>query len=211
MALQVVDVNRLMDHVRIKCPGVLDGVAHMEIFSTLDEFFMKTNIWTDDIAFKVLHTMQRGDQIDIVPDEGLINRLLWVWNGDKAQRRVTMPIPGTLEFAAPVDADGVWSARVALTVTDPVAKSGALEGMPRAPAWVLKKYHEGLLSGVLFRLMSQVAKPYSNPRMALLHNRIYKNAESAAVSEGRHQNLMGGQTWRYPQGFATRRQFSGSI
>lgn len=196
--VKVVDADRLMDNVRIKAPGALDGVIQMETFNCLDEFFKNSNIWQEDVPFPVLSTNVVGDTVDIIATEGQINRLMYVWNADHSQRPMSMPVPGTLMFTSPPNNAGTWNARVALTVQDPIPKSGRLEGIPRAPDWVLQKYRDGIVSGVLSRLMQQPAKPYSNPRMAIVHQRIYKNAESAAVSEGRHQNLYAGQTWRFP-------------
>lgn len=207
----VVDADRLMDNIRVKAPGVLDGVIFMELFNTLDEFFKKSNIWWEDIPFQVLSTYETGDTVDIVATEGQMNRLLYVLNADNQPRRaVSMPIPGSLLFTVAPGEDQTWTARVALTVTDPVPDSGRLQGIPRAPDWILKKYRNGIVSGVLANLFAQPAKPYSNPRMAVLEHRKYKMAESAAVSEGRHQNLYSGQTWRYPR-FAGGTQRSGGI
>lgn len=50
------DMNRLMDHARIRLPGALDAAIQMELFSALNEFFQKSNIWYEDIQFPVQPT-----------------------------------------------------------------------------------------------------------------------------------------------------------
>lgn len=200
--VKAVDANRLMDNARIKLPGALDGVVQLEIFNTLMDFFQVTNIWTEDIDFAVTTAYVRGSTVPItVTSGGTPNRLLYVLNGDNIQRAMGMRIPGELDFWDVPNGDETWTARIALTVTDPIACSGRLEGFPKAPDWILSKYHNGLLDGVLARMMLQMAKPYSNPKLAAVHARGYANMRALAKNESRHMNIQGAQTWRFPRGF----------
>jgi hypothetical protein len=201
MTFATTDIDRLMDNARVNLPGALDGAIQLEIFNILNDFFQKTNLWTQDISFPVTTANTRGTTITVTPTTGLINRLMYVLNASMDARAMSMPIPGSLLFVDVPNTTETWTARVALTVTDPIASSGDSIGFPEAPAWILSKYNNGLLAGVLGNMYMQVSKPYTNSKMALMNVRKYGSMLSNAKSEARHQNLYGGQTWRFP-GFA---------
>lgn len=207
MPIAVADLNRFMDNARTRLPGAVDGFIHLEMFNTFNEFFQRTNIWTEKIPFPVLATNAAGDMVDIIPDSGTINLLLSALDGDKNQRPVSMPMPGCLMFDSPPGADGTWTAVVSKTCTDPIAKSGTYVGLPEVPDWVLKKYNNGMLDGLLARMMSQIGKPYSNAALARTHSARFNMAVSAGKTEASHNNLYRGQRWRFPQ-FASGHQRS---
>jgi hypothetical protein len=204
MAIKLTDINRLMDNARTNLPGSLDGPIQLEFFNVLNDFFQKSNIWVEDITFPVTALSVCGSTVDITPESGAINRLMYVLDADNSQRRMTMAEPGTLLFVDTPNAAATWVARVSKTVIDPIATSGRLAGFPQAPDWILTKYNNGLLSGLLGNMMAQVAKPYTNPKLALMHMRKYSQALANARSEARHQNLYAAQAWRFPVGFANR-------
>lgn len=202
------DMNRLMDNARIKLPGALDSVIQLELFAVLNEFFQDTNIWYEDITFDVTPTSYTllenpaSYTYTIVPLEGgAINRLMGVVDSKGFGQRAIMPAPGSiiLDFS-PNQAD-TYTARVAKTVTDPVSR----EGYAQFPDWVMNKYGNDILDGVLGRMMGQVAKPYSSPQLSLLYSRKFQQAINKAKAEAMHGNVYRGQRWRFPQTFSQRR------
>ncbi len=46
--------------------------------------------------------------------------------------------------------------------------------------FIFEDYYEGIVSGALHRLMSDVDKPYTNPNAALMHKVIYETAVNTA-------------------------------
>jgi hypothetical protein len=54
---------RLLDTVRIDCPGVTDGILRKTLFNTLREFFRRTNIWLFEIPVYIT-----GDTNDYLLD-----------------------------------------------------------------------------------------------------------------------------------------------
>jgi hypothetical protein len=204
MTVKLVDALRLLDNARTHLPGALDSAITQEVFNVLTDFFNRTNIWWEDVNVPLAANLQYTT-VDIVPDEGRINRLLGVYaNGDITQlRRMAMPTPGCLQFIDVPGSDTTWTARCALCPADPVPQSGQLAGFPQAPDFVLTRYHEGLMHGVVAAMMMQVSKPYTNPKMALLHQGKYRATVSEAKTETRHSNVFAGQRWSFPS-FATR-------
>jgi hypothetical protein len=65
---------RLLDMVRIDCPGVSDGILRKTLFNTLREFFRRTNIWlfempvyiTPDTNDYILNTCQNANVIRLM-------------------------------------------------------------------------------------------------------------------------------------------------
>jgi hypothetical protein len=112
-----------------------------------------------------------------------------------------MPTPGEVILKYSPNADDTYTARVAKTVTDPITR----EGYPQFPDWIMNKYGNDLLEGVLGRMMGQLAKPYSSPQLAVYHLKRFQQSVSQAKVEASHQNVYRGQNWTFPQAWARRR------
>jgi hypothetical protein len=196
------DITRLMNNARIKLPGALDSTIQLEMFGALDDFFQASNIWTEDIAFAVTPP---SDTYTIYPgNDGIINRLMSLVNSDGVMQQATMYTPGEIRLQfAPSQAD-TFTARVAKTVTDPTDN----ENFPVFPDWVVGKYGNDILDGVLGRMMGQIAKPYSSPSLAVFHLRKFQQTINKARAEAMHGNVYRAQNWRFPQSYASARHRS---
>lgn len=202
-----VDMNRLMDNLRIKLPGALDSTIQFELFSALNDFFQQSSIWTENLTFIAQPTsdtyLQNPDAYtyQVVPTMGSIVRLMSVVDSNNFAQAASMDTPGYIVIAYAPSAANTYTANVALTVTDPTTR----DGYPEFPAWILNKYGNEIMDGVLSRMMSQVAKPYSSPQMALFYGKKFQAGISRAYVESLHGNVYRGQNWRFPQTFARRR------
>lgn len=201
------DMNRLMDNARIKLPGALDGTLQLELVNVLNDFFAGSNIWKEDLPFQVTPTSETYLEdpaawtYTIVPSQGQINRVLGVVTSKGLPVPVGMSIPGEIVLARqPSEAD-TYTAQVALVLGDQMTK----EGYPAFPEWILSKYYNDLLDGLLGNMMGQLAKPYSNPNLAQYHLKKFRSAVSQAKVEAQHENVYRGQSWRFPQNFVRRR------
>lgn len=202
------DMNRLMDNARINLPGALDDAIQLELFSVLNEFFQESNIWYEDIAFDVTPTsstyIQDPDAFTYeinVENFGVANRLMFVMDSSGVAVPASMPTPGYVILAYSPNSADTYTARVAKTITDPVTR----DGYPQFPDWILNKYGNDILDGVLGRMMAQVAKPYSSPQMAAMRLRSFKQSINKARTEAMHGNTYRGQNWRFPQPFRVRK------
>jgi len=192
------DLRRLMDNLRVRLPGALDATVQLEFFSVMNEFFQETNVWTEDIDIPVVAGLR--DYILVPSGVAVINRLMGVVNSDERPVGALMKTPGELHLMNSPNQAATYTAEVALTITDPVTR----EGYPEFPDWVLNKYGTDLLDGTLGRMMTQPAKPYSNERLSIFHMRRFETAKSKAKVEAQHRNVYRGQSWRFPQSFASR-------
>jgi len=193
------DLNRLMDNLRIRLPGATDEALKLEYFSAMDQFFSATNIWTEDIDFEVTN----DNKTYYVTPSGVANiqRLMGVVNSDGVPVAALMKTPGEITLVNYPNQADTYTLQLALSVKDPVTR----DGYPEFPDWILEKYGVDLIDGVLGRMMSQIAKPYSNERMAIYHMRRFQNTMAVAKVEAQHRNVYRGQSWRFPQNFARRR------
>lgn len=201
------DMNRLMDHAKIRLPGALDAALQMELFALMNEFFQSSNIWYEDIQFAVQPTTANylddpaAFTYDVIPTQGAISRLMGVVDSKGYPIKAFMPTIGQVVLEWSPNTADTYTARVALTVTDPVTR----DGYPEFPDWIMNKYGNDILEGLLGRMMSQIAKPYSSATMAQYHMRNFKQAVAQAKVEASHQNVYRGQKWKFPQTFARRR------
>ena len=191
-------LERIMRGARMRLPGALDDVIREELFITLDEFLQRSSIWQEEVTFKV--TPARKDYV-VAASGGTIVQLFHVKNSNELNVVATMQEPATILLRHTPNAD-TFTALVAKTVVDPTTR----DGDPELPEWILTKYHSGILEGVLGRMMSQPAKPYTNERHAVYHMRRFRNAIAGASADARRKNMYGGQAWRFPQSFAVRRK-----
>jgi len=193
------NLSRLMDNLRTQLPGARDETLKLEMFNAIDDFLEQTNVWREDITVAVTTTKLTYDIIPV--GVSTITRLMVGKDADGYPVQSMMREPGVVVLRDPPRANGNFTFTVALTVDDPVDR----DGYPEVPEWIMTKYSGAFLDGVLARMMSQIAKPYTSPVMAKVHNDAFTTAISLARVEQERANLFRAQNWRFPQGYATRR------
>lgn len=191
-----VDIERLMQNLRVRLPGAIDDAIKFELFNTLNDFFQGSNIWREDIPVPITPGVKTYPLIASGP--AAIVRLMGVIDNnslpvDAVLDLDTRDLVLTLDPSSAVD----YTAQVSLTVDDPVDR----ESYPIFPIWVLNLYINDIIDGVLGRMMSQPAKPYSNTQLAAYHTRSFTSAISAARAEANRKYAYGAQRWRFPQTF----------
>ncbi len=192
-----ININRLMDNLRIRLPGSTDDLLRMELFNVLNDWFQDTNIWREEIAVPITAGVT---DYELIPSEpSMIMRLVKVWDNSNQ-----FPIPATLDtitrnliLTNKPSQDATYTAQVALTVDDPLDR----DGYPVFPMWVLNTFQNDILDGVMGRMMSQAAKPWSNPALAVAHTRAFRVAVAVARAEAARKFTYNAEAWTFPQGF----------
>ncbi|QGM46122.1 hypothetical protein [Methylocystis heyeri] len=212
--------ERTLDSARMQLNGALDGVLKLELYWVLKEFFDRTWVWRTRIT-KPVYQQNCGPHykpIELIPDQypaqiiSLISAR--IVGADKSR---LVHIPATLELPdrvyvhewAPIAS---WSQplgspvniefEVILSVTDPTAD----DGITYCPHWVEQRHGDTIMHGLLYRMMAQVQKPYSNLAGAQFHGTKFRAGCAYAKNEKQHGNIRGGQAWAFPQTFRTRRR-----
>lgn len=198
------DTTRLMNNARLQVPGATDDNIKLELFNTLHEFFQDSSVWLERIPFTVKSTDDPATTTYYVEAESVstIIRLYDLTNSAGRSVGATMEVPGEIILNQQPGQDDTYTAVMVLSINDPVAK----DGFPEFPQWILDKYGLGILDGVIARLMSQPAKPYTNVQLATYHKRVFRATVGQAANDAVRKNLANAQAWRFPQSFAVRRR-----
>ena len=191
---------RIYKNARTHLPGALDSMIQVEMYSALDELLQGSGCWKEDIDFA---TVADTTIYEIEPEENvaLIVRLNRLENADEIEVKSTMYEPGVIVLNTAPTVVETLTAKVVLTVSTTLAS-----GDPNVPEWILAKYSTGLVDGLVGRMMAQPAKPYTSERLSIYRMRRFVGAIARARVEAQHGNLTGGQTWQFPQSFATGRR-----
>ncbi len=208
-----VDIERFMKNARSRLTGATDDVLQLELFNVMDEFFRGSNVWNEDIDTLIPGLDPAGTIYLITPSgPSLIHNLLWVYQvpesdtvGRGAAIAASMSVPGSLVLRTQPSSDQTYRVTVSLTVQDPETRAGYVT----FPAWVLARYRDCILDGLLGRMMSQQSKPYTNMQLSVFHMRKFKIGYTAARVEWQRNNTYQQQAWRFP-GFSRGSQRAGS-
>lgn len=182
------DYTTLRDNIRARVPAVLDSMLDLELGNAVNEFLDQTNVWQEDIAISVVDGVSA---YTVFSAQGEINRLMGVTeNGRRLPCQLALPDQLSVQN---VSAGQALVATVALVPpsTDPAS----------IPDWIWLKFRLALIDGVLGRLMSQIAKPYSNERMAIYHMRRFRNLCAQARIEAQRDYNYAGRAWSFPRNF----------
>lgn len=197
------DIERFMNAARVRLPGALDDALQLEMFAMLDEFFKDTNVWMEDIDVFIPGNDPVGSTYQVVPaSPSVIDKLMWAFQVDPNNTLsrgyamgAAMPVPGEMMLYTQPSSDVTCRVTVALTVQDPVQKNGFVS----FPEWVLAKYRNGLLDGLLSRMMSQPNKPFANAQLSVYHARMFSKTKAMARVEMMRNNTFRQQAWAFPR------------
>lgn len=199
---------RLINNLRLRLPGATTELIQYELYNVLNDWFQDTNMWTEDIEFPVFANTSPDvsipDNLEYIlatNETASIFRLMGVVDDRGLQIGATMPQPGTILLSKSPTGGVNYTARLALTVDDPVA-SGEI---PNCPDWVINKYQNDIVDGVLGRMMFMPAKPFSSTQLATLHTKQFRSAVAFARQEYNRQNTFNVQPWKFPQMFNRRK------
>lgn len=196
------DIARFMNNARLRLTGATDDVLQQELFNTMDDFFKGSNVWCEDIDF----TVPGGDPANTIyfvtsDTPSLIDKLAWVFEvppsstiGRGAQIAAAMQVPGEITLRIQPSSPVVYRATLILTVQDPTTRLGYVT----FPAWVLAKYRDRILDGLLGKMYSQPSKPYTNTQLSVFHMRKFKIGIAGARVEWTRNNTYRQQAWRFP-------------
>lgn len=174
---------------------MLDGTIKFELFATLKEFCERSSCWQENIEFTTAPGVK--DYYLLPLSRGLVHRLMWVTPADQPDLVVSARLreTGIVSLLDPPTSPVQMVATVALTVDDPTDQ----HGFPEFDASLIKRHHNGIVDGLLSRLMSQLSKPYSSEKGAIYHGRRFTGAINLAKRDARVGNKFAGASWRFPK------------
>jgi hypothetical protein len=216
MPFNPLDVEYVLNECRIKLPGSADSGIKQELWGVIKEFLQDTNSW---IEHQKLLVTANVCHYDVTPrDGGQIIRLIGVLDGNRVPVSATMSNLGRLEIHQQINISSVdvpltdrstasnhpWKFCIVKNIVFPQTK----DQLPIAPDFVLRVYSGTIVDGVLGKMMMQQSKAYSNVALGKYHMQRFRDGIGIARNDAWNQNVLGGQRWRFPQGFAAGSQLT---
>lgn len=179
----------LYDNVQMQVPAVALAAIKLALWNTIEDFYQQSTARQEHVFWKMAAGVQT---IDFNPFDATW-LVAWVlhFNGLSSAkieppgllRDLTFPVPETERSGE------AWLALKPVSF-DAVIACGAPE------LWSM--WFETILSGTLYRLYGQPAKPYSSPQLAQFHGRAYRSGVAQARDIARRGFSDGGGNWRFP-------------
>ena len=193
--------GKLLGQAKVGLMGVSDAQLRVQLFDTLHEFFDQSCCWTENIAFTVIpETLDYP--LHVV--QGRILRLEAVLNQHNHPEQAIMPNIGTVHFLYPYTQVQPMTAIVVKTVTNPLECYP-----PNIPDWIIPKYSQTILHGIMGSLMMVPAQSYTNPQLAQFYNGKFNDGTNGASVASTKANTVGAQGWMFPQSHRTSSQRGG--
>lgn len=175
-------IDNFIRDAMIRLPGAIEEVVKHEIRSTLREFFEKSISWR---RMEGPYDVKAGRPHYYLNPVDSYTHLVYVlsayYNGNLlAPLRVPpvrsdtgtpyaffCPDPQQIQLYPTPDVD----ATDALTIHIALTPSECTDKLPKI---AITHFYDAILDGILYRMYIQPSKPYSNPELALHHQRLYR-------------------------------------
>jgi len=198
--------KRMYDDVKMHIPGLTDAVYKQMLYHVMNDFLSMTNIWQEEVPIAV--APPETTYPFTVSHAGSPMRLMLLYDAATAgpgkhwvQGGATMRKPGVIVVPVAPNQAATWNAVVSKTL-DTVGSEGYFDMEPD-DWWILDQYGDGVIYGILGRLMHMPSKPYTNAKLAGEYWQTYVAERGKARTDALHANVYGGQRWSFPQSFAT--------
>jgi hypothetical protein len=209
--LQKIDVENLLNQLRVELTGVSDALLRSMMYQTMTEFFNDSSMWTEWIP---INATSGKRHYPVTPTEGQIIRLDMVVktkNNGAAPADggffipALMPEIGTIVAEHAPDTTETWMAHVVKNVSLPTLR----DGVPIAPEFVLKQWFLAIKHGMIGELKNQPDKSWSDSKGALYHLTKFRGYIGQARDIKRKANTNGASAWRFPQAYRVNSQQGG--
>jgi hypothetical protein len=187
--------DQWMDSMRIRLPGALDGAILIETWNAAEELCRTAFVWRQTLEVPLdtdtaLYEIPTQDTIvaflEIAHETMNVDDVLV----DDRTRSLVLPAP-----PAP---DDLNTPIFLTTVLSPAPQNPiVLDDMLPDDVWVA--CHDVLRDGVLSRMMSQPAKPYSNVALATFHGRRFRSGMAVLRNLTNTGRVPEAQNWRFPK------------
>jgi hypothetical protein len=66
------------------------------------------------------------------------------------------------------------------------------------PGWIVERWNEVIFNGLLWRMMMQPNKPYTNTELGVFHGQRWRGGCADARGATLQHNVYDAQNWRFP-------------
>jgi hypothetical protein len=204
--------TRLYNRIKAELPAAPDALIRQEIFQLMIDFTQDTNIWIEEVPLDIQPNVI---SYPFIVEKGTPYRLILVFNPNDttpsgpyrwADNGITMRVPGIIRLWNKPTETKQWVAVISKAcATDQMDTSTPPKptGYPEIDDWIVDQYTDIVVSGTLAYMQRMPGKPWRDPKAAAENQAFYQSQKSQARLNNMRSNVYGGQTWTYPQNFAT--------
>lgn len=191
-----------------RTPGLVRKVAARELVLTAREFFERSSAWRTMLGPVDLKSVKKRYSLSPVDAYSDVVQVLGVaFNGCPLKKLVAQPAqfrsadqPTHYWLESP-DVVRLWPTATttvedALTFYVALAPKQTVSHLPRIAQ---THFYEALFDGVLGRVMSHPAKPYTNPILAQYHLKRFRNAIGVYAGQAKQGFSPGAPSWSFPK------------
>lgn len=186
------ELETLLDNLRIRLPGALDGTLLIELHNTMNEMCQVGHVWRQLVEVP----LTAGERLyTVTPPTGALP--LAIYGVSHVSNRISSNIAWdpSLNQAYLAEAPDAAEAVIPLYLDFAFTPDEDFEDVPLE---VRKRYHHNILDGALARMMSQIAKPYSNPGTAAIHAQRFRSFLGHSRRDSRTGGKPNAQNWSFP-------------
>jgi hypothetical protein len=220
----------MRNQAELKLSGASNPAIMAEMYDVMTEFFEHSNCWIE--ALKI-DGVAYGREYSLIPTEGQIIRLIGVVQnslfstnaayeavedanpptsqdiGNWTPVAALMPQPSggddpnyTVFIRFPQNVPVAMRAYVAKNVTQPQDKNL----LPAAPDWLIQRWHNVILDGILGKMMTTPSMTYTDSAQGTYHLKRFQDGIARARVAALKANTFGAQSWNFPANWNTRSQ-----
>lgn len=193
------EMDRLLQTVKVRVPGVIDGALNIELFNAVVEHQRKSNCWQYEASIPL--TVDVAAYPIFPPAGSVMVRVLQATCNDAPSPfgDFTVNYPTEITLATAPTSVGDESPLKVL-----IAIALAAEQVEEEPSdwalepWMFERFFDAWLDGALSKLYAHPTKPYSNLKLADYHGRRFRSSMAAAKVEGQEGYAVNVRRWRFP-------------
>tara|TARA_R110000772_G_scaffold235182_3_gene346789 strand:- start:6947 stop:7609 length:663 start_codon:yes stop_codon:yes gene_type:complete len=197
--------TRLKNTARVRLPGAGIDALELELFNTIVELCTETGVWRERIERNIVANKINYDVGSVTGGSRIGYIMSLTMNGTIYQQlgADAADIGGNTGYELLEDFTTV-RINPAPSSNAPKALKASITLIPTSqttllPDAIMALYTETILDGLMGRMMSHVAKPYSNPDQSRYHQRRFRAAITRIRRTVRAGNTKGSPPWIFPQ------------
>jgi hypothetical protein len=205
------NLNIWLQDVTPWCPGVHRSVFKRQLILAVREFFEQSWAWRAEIGPIALVTNQPTYMLSPFNSTTDVVGVIWAAVNGTPINPLTAEPPATQTGQPFADTPGgYWLPRPDIIAVYPVPKITSVPqnlvafcalrpkmSVTQVPKICVTDFYEAILNGVLYRLLNQPAKPYSNPTLAAYFETRFRKDIGVYAGKAK-KGFANGASWRFP-------------
>jgi hypothetical protein len=205
------NLNIWLQDVTPWCPGVHRSVFKRQLILAVREFFEQSWAWRAEIGPITLVTNQQTYMLSPFNSTTDVVGVIWAAvNGSPIQPLTAAPPPSQNGQPFADTPGGYWLPRPDIIAVYPIPNITSVPqnltvncalrpkmSVTQVPKICVTDFYEAILNGVLYRLLNQPAKPYSNPQLAAYFETRFRKDIGVYAGKAK-KGFAGGASWQFP-------------